>query len=372
MSNKTIADLLAFKTNLFEVLIIAIFLTLGVNFFSSGIAGYFNLSFPNLIFFGSLLIFIGLVVFLRNSHPIVSGKYDYEGVICIEKNTKELLEIEGYNFAEEVSGYIKALCAENNALHKIWTNESLGPSFSFAKNKAISGVRPKANDLLTEAMEYYVLDLLSMHLSGHFDNNPLFSEENLVTLEREHIPDILLKNRYIDMFSRPMEEREKFIDYDSNPSNGKVIYATGKDGAIFENFEMVLPKGSSIIREEDTSISIITKRFKLRFRPIFSGCNSVLPRRFTELYMGKTFNSISIFDAQLKISVDFSFRSLLTSKGWEYYWWLDSFLGELEESFSKNNFLSKISWHQNAAMNIIAENRRKSQVDSFSSNQHRI
>lgn len=372
MSNKKIADLIAFKTNLLEVLIIAILLSLGVNLFSSGIAGYFNLSFVSLIFFGALLVFMGLIVLLRNAHPINSGEYNYEGVVCVEENTKTLLAIEGYDFTEEVSGYVKALCAENAAFHKIWVNESIGASFSYDDSKAIRGRKPKANDLLIEAMEYYVLNLLALHLSEHFDDNPLFSSDNLVTLEREHIPDILLKNRYIDMFSRPMEEREKFLNYDSDSSNGKVIYAFGKDGAIFENFEMVLPKDSSIIREKDTSISIITNRFRLRFQPIFNGCNSVLPRKFEKLYMGKAFDSVSIFDVRLKVSVDYSLRTLLTSQGWEYYWWLDSFLEKLEESFSKDSFLSKISWYQNAAMDTMTENRRKPQAENISNNQPRI
>lgn len=368
MKKKKIADLLAFKANLFEILIIAVLVALGVNILASGLIGYLDLSFLQSVSIGLLLVILGALVFLRNAHPINSGMYSYKGLVCLEKDTSDLLAIEGYDFTEEVSKYIKALCAENKAFLKIWSDEPIGSGLSFEDNKA-THKKPKSNDLLIEAVEYYVLRKLALHLSGHFNSNALVSEEYLVTLERKNIPEILLGNRFIDMFSRPMEEREKFLGHGSHPPHGKVVYAFGRDGAIFDHFEMVLPKGSSIIRENDSSISIITNRFKLNFRSEFGGWNTNLPRRFESLYMGKEFRSISSFGVGLTVSVDFSAKSLLTAKGWEYYWWLDSFLGKLEQSFSISDFLSKISWHQNVAMMLMAENRRQKQLNEASSEQ---
>lgn len=368
MKKKKIADLLAFKANLFEILIIAVLVALGVNILAYGLIGYLNFSFFQSATIGFLLVILGALVFLRNAHPINSGMYSYKGLVCLEEDTNDLLAIEGYDFTEEVSRYIKALCAENKAFLKIWSDEPIGSGLSFEDNKAIHK-KPKSHVLLIEAIEYYVLRKLATHLSGHFNNNALVSEEYLVKLERKNIPEILLGNRFIDMFSRPMEEREQFLDHGSHPSHGKVVYAFGRDGAIFDHFEMILPKGSSIVRENDSSISIITNRFKLNFRSEFRGWNTNLPRRFESLYMGKEFRSISSFGVGLTVSVDFSAKSLLTAKGWEYYWWLDSFLGKLEQSFSINNFLSQISWYQNAAMMLMAENRRQKQPNEASSEQ---
>lgn len=365
MKKKKLADLLAFKANLFEILIVAVLVALGVNISASGLIGYLHLSFHQSVVIGLLLVVLGALVFLRNAQPINSGTYRYKGLVCIEKDTNDLVAIEGYDFTEEVSKYIKALCAENKAFLKIWSDEPIGSGLSFEDNKAIRK-KTKSNDLLIEAIEYYVLRVLALHLSGYFNNNNFVSGEYLVKLERKNIPEILLGNRFIDMFSRPMEEREQFLDHGSNPFYGKVVYAFGRDGAIFEHFEMVLPKGSSIVRERNSSISIITNRFKLNFRSEFGGWNTNLPRRFESLYMGKESRSISTFDVGLFVSVDFSVKSLLTTKGWEYYWWLDSFLGKLEQSFSISHFLTKISWHQNAAMMLMAENRRQKQLNEAS------
>ncbi|HEJ7257889.1 TPA: hypothetical protein SMG11_000073 [Serratia marcescens] len=357
---KKIADLLAFKTNILEVFVVAVLIALGVNILSSGIINYFELSFLKMITVGSLLMILGAAIFLRNAYPMNNGKYNFDGVVCLDDENKGLVPIEGYDFAEEVSRYLKGLCAENKAIHKLWTENSIGYGYDI-QGGVVTMKKNKANKLFVEAIEYYVLKMLALHLSSHFNGNKSVSEDYLVKLDRKSIPGVLMGNRFIDTFSRPMDEREQFIDHGPSPSIGKVVYAYGKGGAIFDHFEMVLPKNSSVIRESDSSISVITKRFKINYRPLFEGLSDNLPRRFEELYLGKDFHSLSTYSVGLVVTVDFNVKSLLTTKGWEYYWWLDSFLGKLESSFSKEIFLSKISWDQNAAMFLIAENRRKIQ-----------
>lgn len=357
---RKIADLLAFKTNILEVFVVAVLIALGVNILSSGIVEYFGLSFLTMVIVGSLLMTLGAVIFLRNAYPRNNGKYDIKGVVCLDLESKELISIEGYDFAEEVSHYLKGLCAENKAIHKLWTENPIGFSCD-VQGGMVTMKKSKANDLYIEAIEYYVLKRLALHLSSHFNGNKSVSEDYLLMLDRKSIPDVLMQNRFIDTFSRPMDEREQFIDHGPSPSKGKIVYAHGKGGAIFDHFEMVLPKSSSIIRERDSSISVITKRFKINYRPLFEGWGDNLPRNFEKLYLGKELHSLSTYSVRLMVTVDFNVWSLLTTKGWEYYWWLDSFLGKLEESFSKKSFLSKISWEQNAAMFLMAENKSKMQ-----------
>ena len=85
---KKIADLLAVKTNIFEVFIVAVLIALGVNILSSGVVGYFNLSFLKMIVVGALLIVLGATIFLRNAYPMNNGKYDFEGVVCLDNEKK--------------------------------------------------------------------------------------------------------------------------------------------------------------------------------------------------------------------------------------------------------------------------------------------
>lgn len=360
MKNKKLANLLAFKANLFEVFVIAVLVSLGVNILASGFLAHLNLDSTQSLIIGGLLVVTGLLILLRNLQPENSRIYEFNGVICTDRNSSELISIQNYEVTEELKQAISALCTENKAFKKIWSESPIGLGMSFENGRAISK-RPKSNAILLEAIEYFTLNQLSLHLSSHFNNNSSVSDDELVTIERKNIPQVLLDNRFFDLFSRPMEEREHFIEHGGGSEDGKVVYAFGKGGAMFNHFEMVLPKGSSISREQDSSLVIKTPRFELKIKPNFIGVNANLPRNFEQLYMGRDLRSVSTFHIGLSLTVDFSAKSLFSVQGWDYYWWLDSFLNRIENEFSKNKFLTKISWDQNAAMMLMAENRRKKQ-----------
>lgn len=366
MKNRKLANLLAFKANLFEVFAIAVLVALGVNVLSSGFINHLDLGSAQSLIIGALLITVGLFTLLRNIKPQNSGSYDLEGVICIEEDTGNLIAIEGYKATEDIERAINALCSENKAFKKIWSDAPIGLGLTFENGMARTS-KPKSNFILLEAIEYYAINQLSLHLGSHFKNNDSVSDDGLVTLDRKGIPQVLLDNRFLDLFSRPMEEREQFINHGKISPAGKIVYAFGGDGAIFNHFEMVLPKGSSITREKDSGLVIKTPRFKLKIKPEFIGVNDNLPRNFEKLYMGKDFKSVSTFKIGLHLAVDFYAKSLFSVQGWDYYWWLDSYLNKLEDSFSKNKFLSRISWHQNAAMMLMAENRNKKKENDFES-----
>jgi hypothetical protein len=354
MSKKRVTDLLAFKSNLIEILIIAILVALGVNISSSGLLVILNCSQFQSITIGGLLLIIGALFLLKKARPINTGEFKFEGVICSESESRELLSIDGYELSEDISRFVKALCSENKAFKKQWFEKPIGLNPSF-KNGKISLSYGKSNGLLIEALEYYILRELSLHLSSHFNNDEM-SEALLVKVGRKDIPSVLLENRFLELFSKPMDEREPFLDRGESSFNGKVVSAYGKEGAYYDRFEMILPKGSKIKRENNRSITLSTKRFRLNFKPIFMGMNSNLPRNFEELYLGKEFGAVSVFTVSLELKIEFSVKALFTAKGWEYYWWLDSFLNEIENSFSCEKFYSKISWYQNEAMIRIVEN----------------
>ncbi|MBI6918893.1 hypothetical protein JET68_08780 [Pseudomonas monteilii] len=354
MKNRKLADLLAFKASLFEMFVMAVLVALGVNILSSGVTGYFNLSYVSSVVAGCVLIVVGVLILIRNLRPQNNGVYSVSGVVCINDETSEMIPIEGYEVSEEIDQAVVALCSENKAFKKIWSESPIG-SESSSKRGAVRKSPPKSNALLREAIEYYALNKLSMHLEAYFNSQDLVSNDELVTLERNEVSQVLLDNRFLDLFSRPMEEREPFTAHGFDSTEGKVVYAFGPGGAIFEHFEILLPKGSSIGRD-DSGLVIKTPRFSLTIESRFRGMNAVFPRRFEELYLGANSRAVSVYKIGLGLAVNFYPASLLTARGWDYYWWLDSFLNEIEESFSKDKFLARISWEQNAALILMNEN----------------
>jgi hypothetical protein len=364
MKKVKLVDLLAFKANVGEVFAVAIILALGINVLSSGFVSFFDLSNATAMGVGVFLVFVGVVFIVKKIKPANSGVFTFEAVVCAERDSKELLPVHDYKFASEICDYVAAICSENKAIERIWTREPIGYGLSFDEGVPVKKT-PKSNKLLVEAVEYFALDSLSLHLSSYFENNESLSEDELTTLKRKDIPSVLLENRFLELFSKPMEEREAFLH--SQEADGKhfgeVVSAYGKDGAIFEHFDLILPKGSSITREGDSSISIKTKRFKFNILPVFEGMNGGFPPAFSELYLGRKFMDVQTFSVKLILSVEFSMGSLLTAKGWGYYWWLDSFLESIEQSCSANSFLHKIAWSQNSAlihmMNVKGEQQLK-------------
>jgi len=69
---------------------------------------------------------------------------------------------------------------------------------------------------------------------------------------RNSIPDILLQNRFLRLFSEDMDNPEAFVERPSSIScDGKVVYAMGKNRAIYSYFSLALPENSKVYRHEN-------------------------------------------------------------------------------------------------------------------------
>lgn len=107
---------------------------------------------------------------------------------------------------------------------------------------------------------------MNCHLSGYFVNNPNVDEHELTEIGRRDIPSVLLENHFLELFSKPMEEREAFLPSGKGMSvrqNHKVVFASGKGGAIFDHFELNLPHGTTVSRIDPRSIQLKTDRFSM-------------------------------------------------------------------------------------------------------------
>jgi hypothetical protein len=116
--------------------------------------------------------------------------------------------------------------------------------------------------LIREATEYFVLRLLSLHLSAYF-SKPGFKDEDLEKIRRKHIPAIFMQNRFLELFYRPVEERAALAD---DPGPRDMVFGYSGSGALFEEFELVLRKKSAVSRHDENTIKIETRVFTLKIR----------------------------------------------------------------------------------------------------------
>ena len=275
------------------------------------------------------------------------------GFFIVNHENKEVISITRYPYAEHLADYIEAATTENQDIKRIWRKSfeiKTPPDLSESDKEKINAyLRERADSpgsrLIKEATEYYVLEMLSMHLTDYFADHQ-FREENLEKFDRKHIPAILMENRFLELFSRPMDER---VAFDKFRTPKGIIYSRSEEGALYHRFQLTLPRGSIITRENDGTIKIETRELALKITIDYSGLGTVIPGDFLEFYLNmknykKRIETTDERRISIILHVSFKFPFFLSGAGIRYYNWIDIFLDILEESFSGEFFFNKIQW----------------------------
>jgi small GTP-binding protein len=179
------------------------------------------------------------------------------------------------------------------------------------------------------------------------DWNDKFNDKEIHKFERNEIPDILLSNRILELFSKPMEERPMFSEHltHENPLEEVTIKYYGKNGANYERFDLVLPVNSKVKRINSDQIEIKTNRFKMNIMVDMSGANTLIAEDFEKYYLSiDDFLKVGIYEIHAIVKIKFNLLSIFSIQGWEYYQWIDSFLKRLNECISKDEFIEHINW----------------------------
>jgi hypothetical protein len=229
-------SLFSFRGRVGELVFVAFFLALGANLVASGLVMPANAKtwygWPGsyVIAIGSALALLGLTYIVLRGRLELPKKNAFRGMLLVGPGKNNTIAVDGYDFSEEITQYFEGL-SENKALKDIWQNGELR---DFHKGDPAGAAKANltATKLIREAIEYFVLSKLSLHLSGHFENNPDIEDKEIERFGREDIPKILLQNHFLELFSRPMDEREAFAQDASQPP-GKVVFQIKGTGERF-------------------------------------------------------------------------------------------------------------------------------------------
>ena len=253
---------------------------------------------------------------------------------------KKLLPIPGYSFATEIAGYLKGLFVENVSFEKRWNKNPLW--FEFEKE----GKENFGNYLTSKSIEYYLIQRLSLHLSSFYGQNK-FQGDKLITFERKDIPSIILENEFLELFSKPMNQRPMFSDEIEEDEEGTVWFGL-PNGLTFDKFELTLPVSSKIKKRSPYELRIITPKMIIDFDTKFKisgGKIKGVNRDFYQYYMNiNSFEDYWEFTVKIKVSFKFNFISIFSNRRNDYYNWVDSFIKELNSNISKEEYFNKINW----------------------------
>jgi hypothetical protein len=347
------------RTGLLELILVAVIIGFSIELISAAFLNILNLSNRWNLLIGVALLILGSLYFVYRIYNLKKSQFHVSGFVSYLKEKKLLVPVSDYRFGEDLSGWFLSAINENEAIMKQWKAEPLESFFLVTKDGEQKITNPKSHQLIVQLTEYFILKSLSTHLSGHF-NHDNFSQDNLVTFERKNIPQILFENIFLELFSKPMEQRPAFVDDTVKDkkikSTGKII-ASFKDGFRFEHFELTLPKGSKIKREKKNEIKIETPRINLTFKIDFKGFNSNLPVDFEKYYLGiDGRKEITYYQLDIYCNIDFKLKTFITNSGWDYFTWIDTFIEKLEEDISKERFLEKINWKTAKTMIKVLKN----------------
>lgn len=353
-----VRDIIITHKSLIDIVVVAILLAFGVNLISNYIISeIISPSISGLM--GAIICFIALLYLLNSLFSKRIKSQRYEAFLIYNEKKNKIIQVPRYIFSERISDYLNSAFVEEPALKALWEKYPLKDLF--VDNPTENMIkRYQSVKLISEATEYFVLSELSMHLMEYFAAKN-FKEEKLKKYLRNDVPEVLLKNRFLELFSRPMENRPVFHTDTFEEAwgisveiekEGETIVMYTPEGPLYEKFELVLPKDSIVQRLEDNSIKIETKKLTITLKVRFEGFSTVLPRGFKKYYLGiKELEDVNVYEVNIDIKISVKLGALFTRIGWEYYYWIDSFLEQVDNVVSKDVFFKNIGW--NTALTVL-------------------
>lgn len=364
--NKSVKQALSSRRDFLQLVLIGVLLALATNILATAITSKTDWLLTTII---GALILIGVIIFAIRAALAARVIYrSFDAALVLSPDDLQPVETEVYEFSGEIASILKAAFYENKAFADAWLREPVTKYWHFdTEHATMSRVQEDAGlRLLNEALETWLLQALSVHLTDYYDQLDE-SEEHTVRFEREHVPSLLFENRILNLLSSPIADRSAFLETpdstaeqaNQRDSEDKVYGQYGPGDALFEKLELVLPKGSKLTRQRSGAFIIDTPRLFLSLGARHEGFTAHLPRRFVSHFYGPN----PLETPSLLIRIELSGRvkplGLLRGQGWELYRWVDSFADYIEAAASVEALLKRIQWPAVEAMIIAREGRPK-------------
>lgn len=273
-----------------------------------------------------------------------SYEVNVKSVISVD-DEKNVIPIDRFGFSEDLYRAVASVLSENKAYKALWED-----AFAWKLDEG-----KKGKTFVKEFMDFLFIDWISLELNSYFTD---FDEGETEIIGREQIPDVLIKNRVIELITKPYEEREKFQKTmsEKDPVEGKIVYAEGEDGVVFDMLEIELPRKSKVYRDGN-SLVISNRNFDIKFESVFMGDGAVLASYFEDFYMNRSMRHTHNYQVTLKMSIKLKPFFLLSVRDWKYLGWLDRIGDSFVNYFSYDEFLNKIGYEQAATNHIMFLNR---------------
>jgi hypothetical protein len=328
------------RRQVFELLCVAVLFGAGVNL----IAAYAANEMPQgaVLAIGAVLSAVAFLFLAGRALWPKPEDRRFVGFFVYDREANEVVPADPrYKLGANLGRYLTAAFAENEAMQAVWDTNPMSGLTSDSP-----GDPSKSLELVRQAVEYYILSDFSAALTDYFRLGE-FDEDELETLSHTDIPNVLLQNRFMKIFAEPMEERSAFLGKGRIPTaSPNITSAHLASGALYERFQLVLPKGWKIDRSTSNRIDIRTPRFRLSVATNCNGLDVNIPQGYLRDFLSLDTGPVRYSTLRIDVSVDISSRRawLVTPQAWKYYRWIDEWITKLNANVSKDVYFSSIGW----------------------------
>jgi hypothetical protein len=382
--------ILSRRKEFIQLVFVAAVLAFGISLLAGAVLDFQAVSRRTFELGGASLVVVALVWVLAITFETRKFSREFEAFFLFDPKTKRIIQIREYDFSEDLRQAIEATLLENKAFARTWSIEPLAKAQGRARRPgsdiadqgkdpkgkrepgapdflAITKVeweghaeQPKSAELLREAIEYVFLQHLSTHLSDYFAD---FPDEDLLVreYERKDIPSLLLENRILSLLTKPIEEREVFIKAFAGKGGtpeGDLYSIHSSDGAIYDRFDLRLPRETRITRPTAGTIVLENNRIKLSVMVDYDGSDALVPFDFVQFYVGEDPFEVQAKHVGIQMEYEVKPLSLLRRGGWEYYQWVDTFATGFQTEMSAAEFFRRIGWDTVSTLIHIISNGR--------------
>ena len=376
IKHKVFSTLIENKKDSSSLIMTSVLIAVGVNLLSTGIVELLSFRYK-----GIILIVLGIVLSLGVIGRIVWRKLGelnqttkFEGFVIYDEDSRKIIGVPEYEISEDMVRYLNSAFSENKALEKLWSGESIS-QFKIVggkPGKRAIGIATNSGALFIELLEYCIIEKLSLHLSSFFNN--CFEKPKVHKFEKSDIPQVLLNNRFLKLFSEDMINRAIFACQGSQIGDdkdiGRIVCAQNSSGGYYHRFDLILPENSKVTRKNKNEIIIETPILTLTLTCLFGGFGTVLRSGFSRYYLGLTNaqrKPLHDYEFNVEVSVKFKVRSLFSKDKEIYYSWIDSFLDKIAVYMGKDDFFERINWDTVFAI-IRCTNNMRTTNESISQN----
>jgi hypothetical protein len=356
-SHGVLGPLILGRAQIVEVAIGAIVLGLGTGLIGSYLADRLP---PRLIaLIGVTLVVAALGILLSRAFQPGTRERRFEGFALYDGAENGLVPADRrYDFGTELQRCLKSGFAEDQDLRDAWDTQPL--SAHLTSDTWSEAESAASREVIRQAAEYFVLTQLSTHLSDYFDD--LGASRELMRLHPSDMSDVVTDNRFLKLFTTPIEERAATSEAagtgpmvtvhrrenGEGPDQAVLVLQHGPGDVRYERFLLILPAGSKIRRQAADQIEIDTRRFRLAIQSTVDGKSRSLPPGYAANYLQaiplEQEHRLVSYVVRVTVTVRPRIVALLSPMNWSLYIWLDNWLDTLDQRLSRERYLERIGW----------------------------